>query len=88
MTAELVSAFEVDVQTDQLHITLEGGEVLTLPSGTPAAVRLSAPCALILWPRTAQVRLLLIPEQLAQVLAASFPLAQAIHEGQGAHHDA
>lgn len=88
MTAQHVTAFEVDPQTGDMRLTLEGGEVLSVSSGTPAAVRVSAPSALMLHPRTAQARLLLISEHLAGALVASFPLAQAIREGQEARHDA
>lgn len=87
MNAQHVTAFDIDPQTGDMHITLEGGEVLSVPSGTPAAVSIPS-LYLIIWPRSAQARAFFISKHLAGVLVASFPLAQSIREGEGARHDA
>lgn len=71
-----------------ITLGLRSGEVIILTDGTPAAVRLAPVPLLILHPRTPQARALELPAQLAQALARSFPLAQAIREGEGAPHDA
>lgn len=78
-----VELFSPDPESGFITLGLKGGEVLQVPPGTRAAVVLSPECLLILQPRTPQARALL-----AAVLAQSFPLAQAIREGQGAKHEA
>ena len=77
-----------DPDTGVIHLGLTSGEVLTLPPGTRAAVSVQPAPLLILNPRTPEARALHLPAQLAQVLARSFPLAQAMREGEGARHDA
>lgn len=83
-----VQMFSPDPESGVIVLGLKGGEVLTIHPGTRAAVSLYPEPLLILDPRTPKARALLLPAPLAEVLAASFPLAQAIKEGQGAKHEA
>lgn len=78
-----------DPDTGCIDLFLTSGEQVTVPPGTRTAVQLAPePPLLILNPRTPEARALSLPMALAQIFAASFPLAQAMREGAGAQHDA
>lgn len=83
-----VVMFSPDPETGFSYLGLTSGELVSVPPGTPAAVILAPVPLLILHPRTPAARALKLPAPLAQILAQSFPLAQAIREGAGAKHDA
>lgn len=80
--------FSPDPDTGIIYLGLTDGELVTIPPGTRGAVTLAPDTLLILNPHTPAARALKLPPPLAQLLAQSFPLAQAMREGEGAHHDA